>query len=166
MNRKKFILTALCLVLVLGMMVAPTLAYFTDYTTAQGTVGVALGYKTTFEEDVKDNTKTLHIFNDETSNEACWVRAKAVAGSDLELTYTANDSNWKFDEESGWYVYDKILQPGEEATGLTVTIKFPEGYEGDQKNVIVLYESAKVTYDSEGNPVKPTKDTWEPVNNG
>jgi hypothetical protein len=146
-------------------MVAPTLAYFTDYTTAHGTVAVALGYRTTFEEevDIQNNTKTFHIFNDENSNEACWVRARAVAGSDVTLEYTAA-TGWTLAD--GWYEYDTILQPGDEATGLTVKITFPKGYEGDQKNVVVLYESAKVTYDADGNPVKPTEDTWKPVNNG
>lgn len=157
MNRKKFILTALCLVLVLGMMVAPTLAYFTDYATAEGAVAVELGYKTTITEDVPDNAhKVLHIKNE--GPEACWVRAKAVAGSDVTLSYEG--TGWTKDGE--WYVYDSILEGGNTASDLTVTIELPkEGYEGDQKNVVVLHESAKVVYDEEGNPVTPPDWTME-----
>jgi predicted ribosomally synthesized peptide with SipW-like signal peptide len=157
MNRKKFILTALCLVLVLGMMVAPTLAYFTDYATAEGAVAVKLGYKTTITEDVPDNAhKVLHIKNE--GPEACWVRAKGVASGDVKLTYSGD--GWKADED-GWYVYDGILEGGKEATALTVTIEFPEGYEGDQKNVVVLHESAKVIYGENGDPVTPPDWTME-----
>ena len=147
MKINKLILTALCLVLVLGMMVSPTLAYFTDSHDAEGSIEIQLGYKTTIEEKVDENQKILTIFNE--GPEACYVRARAYAGGDLDLSYEG--SGWTKDGD--WYVYDSILEGGQSTAPLTVTITFPDGIEGDQQNVVVIYESAKVIYDEDGNPM-------------
>lgn len=150
MNRKKFILTALCLVLVLGLMISPTLAYFTDYATAEGAVAVELGYKTTIVEEMDGLDKNLTIKNEDSSSEACWVRAKAIASSDVKYEYKG--SGWTADGE--WMVYDSILEPGESAE-LKVEITLPAGEEAAAKNVVVVYEGTKVTYKEDGTPEDP-----------
>jgi len=147
MKNSKFILTALCLVLVLGMMVSPTLAYFTDYATDEGEVAIELGFKTVITEEVDGLEKAITISNPE-GPEACYVRVKALAGSDVDLDYSG--SGWTKSGE--WYVYDDILEAGESTSVLTVSIKISAGDEVDGKNVVVVHESAKVIYNADGNP--------------
>lgn len=148
MNRKTFILTALCLVLVLGLMIAPAMAFFTDYTAAEGSVPIELGYKTTIVEEMDGLDKHLTIGNE--GPEACWVRAKAIAASDVELEYIGE--GWTEDGE--WMVFDSILEAGETAE-LTVKVTLPSGEEAAEKNVVVVYEGTKVHYDENGDPVTP-----------
>ena len=150
MTKKKFILTALCLVLVLGMMVSPALAYFTDYAEAEGEVAIELGYQTTIEEKMDGLNKDLSITNKADSSEACWVRAKAIAASDVTLSYEG--SGWT--EEGEWMVYNSILEPGDSAA-LKVVVTLPSGEEAAEKNVAVVYEGTKVTYAADGTPEAP-----------
>ena len=147
MKNSKFILTALCLVLVLGMMVSPALAYFTDYATAEGEVAIELGFKTVITEEVDGLEKAITISNPE-GPEACFVRVKALAGSDVKLDYSG--SGWTKSGE--WYVYDSILEAGASTSVLTVSITLPAGEEGAGKNVVVVHESAKVIYNADGSP--------------
>jgi len=147
MKKTKIILTAICLALVLGLSIVPAMAYFTDYTEAQGSVKVDLGFKTTLDEEVDGFVKTITVSN--AGPESCWVRAKAFAGSDLSLTYSGE--GWSEGEDGYWY-YSEIIPAGGKTGSLKVEIgNIPEdAEEGDKLDVAVVYESAKVIYNADG----------------
>ncbi len=147
MKKTKIILTAICVALVLGLGVVPAMAYFTDYTDAEGSVKVDLGYTTTMEEKVDGFVKTITISN--AGPEACWVRARAFAGSDLSLTYSG--TGWSENADGYWY-YNEIIPAGGKTTDLKIEIgNIPKDAEvGDKLDVAVVYESAKVLYNADG----------------
>lgn len=130
--------------------VGKTIAYFTTYAEAKGTVEVTLGDKTTINEDMKENSKLVQINNDSDS-QPVFVRVKAFSGSTYPFTYES-DGNWSPGND-GYYYYGPVLNPGEKTTELKVTIKFPEDADvGDNFNVVVIYETTPVIYDAAGNP--------------
>ena len=147
MKKTKIILTAICIALVLGLGIVPAMAYFTDYTEAEGSVKVDLGYETTMKEDVDGFVKTITVSN--AGPESCWVRARAFAGSDLSLTYSG--TGWKENSDGYWY-YEEIIPAGGATAPLKVEIgNIPkDAQEGDQLDVAVIYEAAKVIYNADG----------------
>ena len=149
MKKTKIILTAICLALVLGLSIIPAMAYFTDYTQAEGSVKVDLGFETTMDEQVDGFVKTITISN--AGPESCWVRAKAFAGSDLSLTYSG--TGWSDGGDGYWY-YENIVAAGAKSEPIKVEIgNLPEDAEaGDQLDVAVIYEAAKVIYETDGTP--------------
>ena len=155
MRKHKYLMASLALCLVLTVAAVPALAYFTDHTEADGKVEVTLGFKTELTEQVEGTVKTVTITNNEDSNEACWVRAKAIAGGGVELSYSGD--NWATEPDAdGWYVYQAVLDPGDTTSSLTINITPPEdAKEGDEINVAVVYESTKVLYNEDGTPMDP-----------
>ena len=147
--KKRMILPAALVALIIACaVIQPAMAYFTAYTTAQGTATISLGPKTKIEEpEVTDWEKHVVITNDPEGNVDCYVRAKAFAGGDLTLTYTGE--GWT-DGGDGWWYYDTILAPGDKTEELLVKIDgVPEdAVEGDSFNVAVVYESAQVLYEN------------------
>ena len=148
MKTRKIILPALAVILVIGLAVGTAIAYFTAHTEATGSVPVALGASTEFKEEIKDLDKVITISNK--GPEAVWVRAKAYSA--YALTYKG--SNWSKGEED-FYVYSKILEAGQTADTLTVSITAPADEVTEEFNVIVVYECTKVMYDDEGNLLDP-----------
>ena len=152
MKTRKIILPALAVILVIGLAVGTAIAYFTAHTEATGSVPVALGAKTEIEESIKDLDKVITISNK--GPEAVWVRAKAYSA--YELTYKGN--NWIApgeEDKEGFYVYSKIVEAGQTADTLTVSITAPTDEVTEEFNVIVIYECTKVMYDDDGNLLDP-----------
>lgn len=87
MKKSKWILTAFALIMVLGLSIGTAMAYFTTFVTAQGGMTIRLGDTTTIEEpEVSDWEKHIVIHNQ--GPDACYVRAKAFAGSTIQLDYS------------------------------------------------------------------------------
>lgn len=171
MKKNKILLAALALIMALGLGIGSAMAYFTTYVTAKGGMPVRLGDKTTITEpEVKDWTKHLVVTNNGTN--AVYVRARAYAPADLELQYVNASKNgpWTYNEKDG-YCYYSIILPGKDpdvdeedeseeaakarsSSELLVKIdKVPkDAKEGDDFNVVVIYESTPVLYDKDGNP--------------
>ena len=126
--------------------------YFTTYAQAKGGYPLYLGQETEIHEDFSDWTK--HVTIENTSElSPVFVRARGFTDSSHSLTYSAPEGGWH--EEEGWWYYEAILQPGETTKTLDVKISFPAGEEpeeGDEFNVVVVYESTLVLYDKDGNP--------------
>ncbi len=126
--------------------------YFTTYTQARGGLRLDFANRTEIYEEVSDMTKHLTIQNFEDSSPV-FVRARGFSDSSHPLTYSAPDGGWEDGGDGFWY-YTKPLQPGETTTKLDVKINLPTGEpeEGDQFNVVVVYESTLALYDADGNP--------------
>lgn len=148
MKTRKIILPALAVILVIGLAVGTAIAYFTAHTEATGSVPVALGAKTEIEESIKDLDKVITISNK--GPEAVWVRAKAYSA--YELTYKGE--GWS-EGEDDFYVYGDIVEAGQTADTLTVSITAPADEVTEEFNVIVVYECTKVMYDDDGNLLDP-----------
>ena len=153
MKRRTIFLAVLAAALVLVMGIGSAFAYFTATTSAAGSITISLEPRTEIHEpDVINGVKHIVITNEEDA-EPAWVRAQVFAGASAgELT--VDGSGWT-DGGDGWYYYDAILEPGGQTEELLVTISrlvdtedAPE--EGDNFNVVVVYESTLVLYDEAG----------------
>lgn len=164
MKKSKILLTVLAFSMVLGLSIGSAMAYFTTFVTAKGGVTIRLGDHTTITEpEVTDWTKHIVIHND--GPDACYVRAKAFAGSTLKLTYTDLSGGLWTDGGDGYWYYDfdgetKGVQPvpaGEDTQELLVKIDGIPTDEDVKKgkedfNVVVVYESVPALYDESGSP--------------
>ena len=133
---------------ILCVSVPQALAYFTTYTDAAGVKTIVLGPETEIEEpSVTDWTKTVQISN--TGEAPVYVRAIAYAPEGMTLTYSG--TGWTAGSDGYWY-YGSIVEAGAKASDLLVKIgNVPEdAVEGDDFNVVVLYEATPVQYDEAG----------------
>ena len=148
----------------LSATVGTTLAYFTTYASAKGSIEISLEEQTTIKEDFDSWVKHLTIANNGTDSRPVFVRAKAFAGEEYTLTYSG--SGWSQGAD-GYYYYGTaptgdlaeakggtILMPGKETSQLDVTISdVPAGAKpGDNFNVVIVYETTPVLYDESGEP--------------
>ncbi len=166
MKKRSYLLILMAAVLMVCILVQPALAYFTDRTHADGSILVNFGTTTELNESVTGFSKTITIGNtgEVGKAESVWVRARAYAGSTYTLEVTLGDG-W-VDGNDGWYYYNTPLVPGASetppvagsvTTGLQVEITdgIPDAAAEDhmyaQINVAVVYETASVHYDEQGN---------------
>ena len=166
MKRKALLVASLVVALVLGMGIIPAGAYFTDSDTANGGVEVTVTPTTDIQEWIKEGVKHVVISNSEEATTAVYVRVGVFTSLKVDISGTGWSGpvgpNWVGPAGNGWFVYDQILEPGDKTDNeLLVDITFPEvksdekpdgAVEGDNANVIVLYESTPVLYDTNGNP--------------
>jgi len=153
-RKRSILLGGLALVLVLGLTIGSSLAYFTTFTRATGTVPIEMGFTTTIEEPIVDTSTTDFVKTVVISNEGpneVYVRARAFAGDNYPLSYSGE--GWTDGGDGYWY-YSALIPADGESLPLFVTISGvpAEPEEGQTFNVVVVYESAMVTYDAEGNP--------------
>lgn len=153
MKFRKAALGLLAVVLVLGALIQPVLAYFTCNTDAKGVVPIVLGKKTEIEETFDNWTKHLTVSNDPDSEQDVYIRARAYTGSTYQLSITPANG-WSAGSD-GWYYYADPVAPGGSTSALDVEIlnvpATPEGYAAF--NVAIVYESAPVYHDEDGSPL-------------
>lgn len=148
-NRKKAALTAAALVLAGGMGIQGTLAYFTTYASATGSLPLSLGSTTTeIKETVGDRTKEIQIVN--TGETDCYVRVRVFAGDLFTIKYVDETGPWS-KGKGDWYYYNKVLPAGDTTETLKVIINVPDGYTEDF-NVAVVQECTPVLYQEDGTP--------------
>ena len=143
-------------------------SYFTTYTSATGGYTVTLGSETQIEEDYSDHTKHLTVSNQ--GPMPVYVRARAFSGSRYTLSYSSEDGSWQAGSD-GYYYYSQVLDApyaGEdgamvtpETSELLIRIGFPEdAEEGEDCNVVVIYESTPVQYGTDGAALSPQEADW------
>lgn len=149
-NKKSILLLILAVTMVLSTYIGSAMAYFTTYTEAKGGYVINLEGQIITREDFYEWTKHVTVVSTENSVPV-YVRARAFAGDQYELTYSGN--GWSRGSD-GFYYYNEILYGGQETPELLVHIgNIPEdAVEGDDFNVIVIYEYTPVQYDENGNP--------------
>ena len=149
---RSLLMFVVAIALIAGASIRSAWSYFTTYATAKGGYIIHLGDETEITEEYSDWTKKIQI-KSEADSEPVYVRAKGFC-SEYDLVYSGSDK-WS-PGEGGWYYYSDIVKGGEVTDVLEVQIKdVPKGTdteEGDNFNVIVVYESTPVLYDSDGNP--------------
>ncbi len=106
----KLIAPALVAAALVAAAAVPAWAYFTASDYASGTLPVK-GVSTNIKEYYGEGVKEVVVHNNEDSVPV-WVRARAYSASELQVEITAD--GWT-DAGDGWYNYNQILQPGEDA---------------------------------------------------
>ena len=143
---KKTILLAISFALVLSLSVGMAFAYFSDHTAAKGGASITLGGNTDIHEVVEDNSKTISIEN--TGETDVVVRVGIYGPSTMTVT-DVEGSGWEYDEDTGFWYYDQVLTPQSSTSEITATVKAPKDQVEDF-DVVVVHESAQVTYDENG----------------
>ncbi len=131
-----------------------TLAYFTTYATAKGSVPIKFGPSTKIIERYKDWKKTVEIEN--TGEVPCYIRVKVIAGSLFTISVSGN--NWTMGDDGYWY-YGEVVPVGGTTDSIEAYIKVPEDVEYSF-NVVVIQECVPVIYDKSGNPCVPENADW------
>ena len=159
MKKRVIWLSVLALILVAGISIPGTLAYFTTHTQAQGGQQIHLGATSTITEEFSDWTKTIAMTN--TGANDCYIRAKVFYGSSVEVNVAPeNDGAWT--QNGDYWYYSDIVPMGETTTNLLAKIQVPESMQ-DDFDVIVVFECAAVQYDATGNPIAPAEADWTKV---
>lgn len=177
------LITAVAVMMVAGATMGTAWAYFTTYASAKGGHTLKLGHWETVHEYFKNWNKRVEITIQKDSKPV-YVRAKAFC-AEYDLVYSDDEvdsrnptsvvtlKNWTLGDD-GWLYYQKILKPGLNEDGTTTADPFyvhiakvplteMEGAkEGDAFNVIIVYETAEVQYDSEGHEIdEQNPEIWE-----
>lgn len=154
---KKAILLAISFALVLSLSVGTAFAYFSDYATAKGGAAITLGGQTYINEKVVENTKTISIEN--TGETDVIVRVKIFGNASINA-----GAGWH--QVDGFWYYDQVLKATDSnpaTSNIVATVVAPEG-QVDNYDVVVVHESAQVTYDENGK-IKVPKDWANVFNN-
>lgn len=134
-------------------------AFFTTYVTAKGGYEVYYIRDTKLEEEFNNWNKYVKITNKEGSIPV-YVRVKAFSGSMYSLLYAGE--GWSYSETDGYYYYDQPLYGGETTKALKVFIDNipvnPE--EGDNFNVVVIYETIPIAYNEQNEVILPQNADW------
>lgn len=146
MKYKNVLLAMTACMLILSAGAGSAWAYFTTYTEARGGYAIRLGSQSTVTETLDSWTKHVTVTNDAASGPV-YIRTKAFAGSQYELTYYSANGKWTLGDD-GFYYYRDIVEAGGSTEGLDIRIdNVPaEVKDGDSFNVVVVYESAPVIY--------------------
>lgn len=162
MKHRSFWMGVLALMLVLFVSIGAAQAYFTTYVTAQG--GYVIRQGVHFEESFYDWTKHIVITSDE-GTEPVYVRVRAYYSTSLSLQ-TSGDG-WV--QEGEWWYYTQPLTAGQSTAPLDMKIlNIPDdASDGDDLNVVVVYEYAPVKYDADGLPLPyNSEEIWFDANPG
>jgi len=176
MNKRKLVLTFLVFALIICANIQPAIAYFTTFTYAKGSHPIYLRDTTRIEEQFSQQKKHVRIRSEDNS-EPVWVRAKVFYAYQGIESIDIEGQKWQRGEtdENGYvfYNYTEPLPGGGKTEELTVTIHTKSNEtinpdEGDQYNVIVIYESTPVRYAEDGSilPVDWNAPLYEYDDNG
>ncbi|MBR2560664.1 MAG: hypothetical protein IKE31_00785 [Eubacterium sp.] len=151
------ILIAAALLSVSAVGIGQAYAYFTTNTAAVGSQQIRLGDRTTItESEVVSGRKTVVIHNNEESGQAVWVRAKALAGNEVQKGLTYEGNGWQLPPagSSEWAYCTEPVEPGGETTSFTAKVVVPKPKTGEETfNVVIVYETTPAVRiaDDQGN---------------
>ena len=163
LSKKTICLAAAAVALTGTLAVGSAYAYFTTYSEAKGNVVFQMGEtQTKPHEEVKEGKKIVSIEN--TGDYDCYIRVKAYAGNNYNLSYADGGSGKWYDGGDGYWYYKDILEAG--STSETVLVNIPKELLEDitdekDLNVIVIQECTPVQYDDDGEPYADWNVTFE-----
>lgn len=163
LSKRTICLAAAAVALTGTLAVGSAYAYFTTYSEAKGNVVFQMGKtRTEPHEEVKEGKKIVSIEN--TGDYDCYIRVKAYAGNNYNLSYADGGSGKWYDGGDGYWYYKDILEAG--STSETVLVNIPKELLEDitdekDLNVIVIQECTPVQYDDNGEPYADWNVTFE-----
>ena len=147
-NKKRILLiTAVAMVLLVS--VTATLAYFSDYDRATGEKQLVLTGQTEIEENPRDDSKDITITNVSTNDVDMVVRVRVVGPVTINFNPGAG-----WEQNGDWWYYNKILAKGDSTSNLHAGWDIPKDSVIENFDVVVLHESAVVTYEN-GSVARP-----------
>ena len=156
-NLRTICLSLVAMAMIITLSVAGTLAYFTAHTSAKGGVTLNLKFaQAEIEEEVNAEAGYKKIAVKNTGNVDCYVRVKAFAASECNLTYAGSSdgrmavdtAKWNYNSEEGYYEYKESLKPGAATDAIFVCFTAPT--DALSYNVIVIQEAVPVLHDNAG----------------
>ena len=157
-NKSLFILLAV--LMILGISVGATFAYFTDYDILRGSAALNMKNSKEIVEDVTDTTKTVSIKSSDDSADS--VVRLLIYGPDGMKVTPDTPSDWaKFDYGDGShaYYYTKVMKAGESTSNVVASVAdIPKTADLLDFQIIVLQESAIAEVGDDGYIVAP--DGW------
>ena len=163
LSKKTICLAVAALALTGTLAVGSAYAYFTTYSEAKGNVVFELGETHTEpHEEVIGGKKIVSIEN--TGDYDCYIRIRAYAGNNYNLTYGDGGFGKWYDGEDGYWYYRDILTVG--SVSKKVNVILPQELLKDvtdekDLNVIVIQECTPVQYDDNGEPYADWDVTFE-----
>lgn len=163
LSKKTICLAAAAIALTGTLAVGSAYAYFTTYSEAKGNVVFQMGEtRTEPHEEVEKGKKIVSIEN--TGDYDCYIRVKAYAGNNYNLSYADGGSRKWYDGGDGYWYYKDILEAG--SISETVLVNIPKELLEDitdekDLNVIVIQECTPVQYDDDGEPYADWNVTFE-----
>ncbi len=160
MNRKAMRIV-LCIAVAFSLLAASievASAYFSDYRTGYGEVGVALSCETEISEEIEGTDKIVSVVNTGSSNAVVRVSFLGAEDGDMPvIDVTAGESDWE--KHGEYYYYKKILAPEESTSDIRAELAIDEETAGDSFDIIVVYDSAVAAYDTHNKVLKP--ENWD-----
>ena len=154
MKKKYLVLGCIAAVAVASTSIGGAWSYFTTYAEVKGTRTISLGDETNIHEEYRSGVKYVTI-SSEKDSQPVYVRVRGFASSEAgALTYkAATAGDWADGGDDYWY-YTKPLNGGETTSVIRVEIPDKLWKTGNKDfNVVVVYESAPVINDENGNPL-------------
>lgn len=144
----------LLVIMIFGITINQSLAYFTAYCDAWGSKTLSLSRTTELNEDIVDNNKEISIKN---TSEAIdiYTRVKIFFADDPRLTVSVEDlgtdNYWSYNESDEYWYYTKPLSPQEstEILKANVEAEIEEGMTSSLE-VIVIHEYVTALYNEDG----------------
>lgn len=164
LSKRTICLAAAAVALTGTLAVGSAYAYFTTYSEAKGNVVFQMGEtRTEPDEKVIEGKKIVSIKN--TGDYDCYIRIRAYAGNNYNLTYEDGGSGKWYDGKDGYWYYKDILTVGSTPSE-TVLVNIPKELLEDitdekDLNVIVIQECTPVQYDDDGEPYPDWNVTFE-----
>ena len=170
-HKIKLVFLGLLCVMLFGITINQSLAYFTAYTDAWGSKALSLSRSTELEEDIEDEDKEISIKN--TSEVVdIYTRVKVFYNDDNRVEVSISDLGadklWKYNEANGYWYYTKPIAPQESTSILkaSVSTKIAED-DTNPLEIIVVHEYVTAIYneDNTGNMDLSWQYGMEVINN-
>ena len=173
MKKRHLVLAILAVVLVLTSSIGAAVAYFTTFVTAKGGYAVHIANQSKIDEKYDSGKKTLSIQNTgESGKYPIFVRARAFAGEDYVLTpEVETGGKWNLSPsaplDTNYWYYTEAVYGQESTTTMSIIIAYTdknkEWKDGDERNIIVVYESTPAVFKADGTADLETAWTYDTV---
>ena len=167
--KKRTALAVLAVALGLGVMVGPTLAYYTDTTQANGSIPFSLTPETPpppeepeepgteIQEEIEGTNKIIRVENVGKTDVAVRVRAfYGTANATVEFVGDGWGTRAEGDGEEGWLYGRTVLKPGEVSDALYIKVEPVKNAQVDSFDIAIVQQCVVPDEVAEGKPAAAT----------
>lgn len=167
--KKRTALAVLAVALGLGVMVGPTLAYYTDTTEANGSIPFSLIPETPpppeepeepgteIQEEIEGTNKIIRVENVGKTDVAVRVRAfYGTANATVEFVGDGWGTRAEGDGEEGWLYGRTVLKPGEVSDALYIKVEPVKNAQVDSFDIAIVQQCVEPDEVAEGEPAAAT----------
>ena len=161
--KKRTALAVLAVALGFGVMVGPTLAYYTDTTQANGSIPFSLTPETPpppgtdIQEEIEGTNKIIRVENVGETDVAVRVRAfYGTANATVEFVGDGWGTRAEGDGEEGWLYGRTVLKPGEVSDALYIKVEPVKNAQVDSFDIAIVQQCVVPDEVAEGKPAAAT----------